>query len=80
MKGPLFELDRGRVEVLLERLNLRLQARGIAATTYVVGGAAIALTVADSRRTADVDALVSDDAVFEEPEHRLPRRACLRLG
>ena len=62
----LVEFDRDRIHQLLALLDARLKERGIAGSVYLVGGAAIALTVRDSRRTRDVDALVSHDAVLEE--------------
>jgi len=52
---------------LLGELDARLASRGIAASIFVVGGAAIA--AANARRgrlTEDVDALTTDDAVIEE--------------
>lgn len=58
--------DRQRTEELLGMLDVRLRDRGVAASVYVVGGAAIALTVNDARRTADIDAVVSHQAVMEE--------------
>jgi len=47
------------------------QARG---SVYVVGGAAIAVTVRDQRRTVDIDAVVSDQVVLEEARLLAPRR------
>lgn len=47
------------IEDLLAALAERLRVRGVAATVYVVGGAAIALLDRSSvRRTGDVDALM----------------------
>ncbi len=60
------EFDRAQIERLLAMLDRRLQERGVAASLYVVGGAAIAVTVSDLRRTLDIDALASDRAVMEE--------------
>lgn len=60
------EFDRAKIERLLAMLDRRLHRRGVAASLYVVGGAAIAVTVSDMRRTLDVDALASDRAVMEE--------------
>lgn len=60
------EFERAEIERLLGLLDGRLQKRGVAASVYVVGGAAIAVTVYDTRRTLDIDALVSDHAVLEE--------------
>ena len=69
--------DRHRTEELLSLLDARLRTRGVSASIYLVGGAAIALTVQGSRRTADLDVLVSDPVVLEEAdalgvEHGLP--------
>lgn len=51
---------------LLDLLESELTARGTAATMYVVGGAAIALSFDASRSTKDIDAtLVPEDAVLE---------------
>ncbi|MEV6417745.1 hypothetical protein [Kribbella sp. NPDC051718] len=41
---------------LLDLLEAELARRGVAATMYVVGGAAIALNYSSGRRTKDVDA------------------------
>lgn len=60
------EFERAEIVRLLGLLDGRLRARGVAASVYVVGGAAIAVTVHDARRTLDVDALVSDRVVMEE--------------
>lgn len=65
--GP-FAFDRRRTEELLRLLDTRLRARGVSASIYLVGGAAIALTVHESRRTADLDVLVSDPVVLEEAD------------
>ena len=52
------EFTRDDIEDLLATLGARLQARGVAATVYVVGGAAIVLRdLSSDRRTADIDAL-----------------------
>jgi hypothetical protein len=61
--------DKARTEELLAELDRRLRARGAAASIYLVGGAAIALSVRDSRRTQDLDAIVSDRLVLEEASH-----------
>jgi len=63
---PLVAFDRERITSLLSALDLRMKARGIAAGVYLVGGAAIALSVRDTRRTQDVDVLVSDAVVLAE--------------
>ena len=49
------ELDRARIVTLLDQLDRRLQGLGVSAHIYVVGGAAVAVTVADRRVTRDVD-------------------------
>lgn len=55
------------IESLLDALEARLRARGVAASVYIVGGAAIALRgISSDRRTGDVDALmVPEDEVLE---------------
>jgi hypothetical protein len=62
----LVELDRTEIERLLGLLDKRLKQRGVSASVYVVGGAAIAVTVYDARRTVDVDAVASDPVVLEQ--------------
>jgi hypothetical protein len=61
------EFSRQDIESLLDALEGRLRARGVAATVYIVGGAAIALReISADRRTGDVDALmVPEDQVLE---------------
>lgn len=49
-------LDRERLHHLLAELGRRLQVLGLHADMYVVGGAAIALTLDTRRTTQDVDA------------------------
>ncbi|KRA38923.1 MULTISPECIES: hypothetical protein [unclassified Nocardioides] len=76
MSAPI-ELDVDRLRALLAELDNRLAQRGISAGLYVVGGAAIALTVSDRRLTLDVDALATDQAVYDEAaiiarQHGLP--------
>src|SRR5262245_20779935 len=61
-----FETDRADIERLVGLLDERLRVRKVGATAYVVGGAAIAVTIIDARRTVDVDAVVSDPIVLEE--------------
>ena len=65
---PRWSLDAGRVCELLTRLDERLQRRGVAASVYVVGGVAVALQAQPRRLSLDIDAVVSDQAVFEEAE------------
>lgn len=64
----MIEFAQEDVSRLLSELGSRLSDRGVAATVYVVGGAAIALTLSAGRRTADIDALVSDRVVIEEAQ------------
>lgn len=76
MSAPI-ELDGDRLRALLAELDTRLAERGISAGLYVVGGAAIALTVSERRLTLDVDALATDQVVYDEAaiiarEHGLP--------
>lgn len=65
-RDELVEFDRNRIQQLLLLLDARLKKRGVGASVYLVGGAAIALSVHDSRRTRDVDAIVSNQAVIGE--------------
>ena len=62
----LVQFDRTEIERLLELLDERLRTRGVSGSVYVIGGAAIAVTVHDARRTLDVDVLVSDPLILEE--------------
>jgi len=51
---------------LLDLLEAELDCRGVGASVYVVGGAAIALTLDPDRRTQDVDAaIVPRDPVLD---------------
>lgn len=61
-----FDLDAARIRGLLDDLDRRLGAAGIAATVYVVGGAAISLHLPDAgRRTHDIDGITTDDRVAD---------------
>jgi len=71
------ELDAEKMRELLAQLDERLKARGVKASVYVVGGAAMALEYGRAELTPDIDAIVSHKAVFEESrilaaEHGLP--------
>lgn len=66
MSDPSPELNRPRMQHLLALLDVRLKERGVRASIYVVGGAAITLSVHNDRRTRDIDVLASDSAVLEE--------------
>lgn len=51
------EFNAADIESLLTELETRLRERGVAASVYIVGGAAIALReVTPDRRTGDIDA------------------------
>lgn len=66
-KAPRYEFSASEVADLLAQLDQRLQRRGLAASVFVVGGAAIAATgVRSERLTEDVDAITQDEAVLEE--------------
>jgi hypothetical protein len=71
------EFTREDIESLLEALSARLRARGVAASLYIVGGAAIALRdVSPHRRTGDVDALmVPEEDVLEAAREVAAERA-----
>lgn len=60
------ELDANAMRGLLAELDKRLRARGVAASVYVVGGAAMALAYGRQHVTPDVDAIASHRAVVEE--------------
>ena len=55
--APQRELGVDQLRDLLVELGRRLQAKGVAATIYIVGGAAIALEFDIRRVTADIDAV-----------------------
>lgn len=63
--GPL-ELDAESMRSLLAELDERLRARKVAASLYVVGGAAMALAYGRDGVTPDIDAIASHRAVLEE--------------
>ena len=60
------ELDAETMRTLLAELDERLRARGVAASVYVVGGAAMALAYGREGVTPDIDAVTSHRAVVEE--------------
>lgn len=64
--GAAAPLGRDRIQALLADLDRRLQARGTGARLYVVGGAAVAVTVTDRRVTRDVDVAALDAVLAEE--------------
>ncbi len=63
---------------LLAELDKRLKARGISASIFVVGGAAIAVTSTDDpRRTEDIDAITRDQVVVDEARAMASQRKLL---
>jgi hypothetical protein len=55
-----------QIQHLLDLLEAELKLRGVTATMYIVGGAAIALAHSPDRRTRDVDAMFApEQAVLE---------------
>lgn len=61
------ELTKAEIQELLSVLDERLRHRGVAASVFVVGGAAIAATgVREDRVTLDVDAITRQPKVIEE--------------
>jgi len=56
-----FDFDAAQIRQLLDELDQRLRAAGIAATVYVVGGAAISLHLPETeRRTQDIDGITTE--------------------
>jgi hypothetical protein len=62
--GPKRELTADELRELLTELGRRLQAKGVGATLYIVGGAAIALELDARRVTADIDAIFEPAATI----------------
>src|SRR4051794_17974486 len=61
------EFNAKQVADLLDELGRRLQRRGVAASVFVVGGAALAVSGARQERlTKDIDAIAGEEAVLEE--------------
>jgi hypothetical protein len=61
------EFTAGEIVDLLSELDNRLKTRGVSASVFVVGGAAIAVTSNDNpRRTEDIDAITRDEVVVDE--------------
>ncbi|NCT90360.1 nucleotidyl transferase [Cellulomonas sp. APG4] len=71
MAGPRRELTAAELHDLLTELGRRLHAKGVEATLYVVGGAAIALEMDTRRVTADVDAVFHPETTVREEAHVL---------
>lgn len=69
MTTPRHEFTAEETAELLGELDARLRARGVAASIFVVGGAAIAANhTRRDRVTEDVDALTRDSVVIEEAQ------------
>ncbi|GAB2733318.1 DUF6036 family nucleotidyltransferase [Nocardioides pakistanensis] len=62
----MIEFGPKEIDSLLNELGERLRARGIAASIYVVGGAAIALRDHSERRTVDIDAIYVPEADVQD--------------
>lgn len=61
-----FDLDATRIVELLDELDRRLREVSVAASIYVVGGAAISLQLPDTgRRTQDIDVVMDDARVAD---------------
>ena len=63
---------------LLDELDERLRDRGVRASIYLVGGAAMALEYGRDALTPDIDAVISNQVVLKEAraiaeEHGLPK-------
>src|SRR5689334_2061133 len=66
MTEPADDFSPTDIARLLDLLEAELSRRGVAASIYIVGGAAIALTYDTGRRTKDVDAdLTPEDEVLK---------------
>ena len=74
--GPL--LDAGKIRELLTELGARLEAQGLSARIFLVGGAAMALAINARRSTRDLDGVFEPkSAIYSEvakmaEEHGLP--------
>jgi hypothetical protein len=53
---------------LLDELGARLKIRGVKASIYLVGGAAMTLDYGRDGLTPDIDAVISHQAVLEEAQ------------
>src|SRR5665648_322299 len=71
MAGPRREFTADEVRDLLAELGRRLQAKGIEATIYIVGGAAIALEIDARRVTVDVDAIFHPETTVRAEAEQL---------
>ena len=59
------ELDPTTISQLLDRLDERLRRRGVRASLYIVGGAAVVAVTGSRRVTRDVDVAYLDPVVAE---------------
>lgn len=71
---PVVALDATFVRKLLTELGRRLHRRGVHVDVYIVGGAAIALSLDKRRITADVDAIFSDPDLVQHEAAALARK------
>jgi hypothetical protein len=69
--APRRELGVDQLRELLTELGRRLQAKGVQATIYIVGGAAIALEFDTRRVTADIDAVFHPPTTVLEVAHAM---------
>jgi hypothetical protein len=61
------EFSASEVAELLAKLDRRLRRRGVSASVFVVGGAAVAVAgIRDGRLTEDVDVVTDEQVVLEE--------------
>ena len=80
-RGPiLVDLDADRMRSLLDQLDGRLRQRGVKASVYLVGGAAMTLGYGRERLTPDIDAVISHQAVLEELGSLPSSMVCRRTG
>lgn len=73
-------MDRDQIRALLVELGRRLDADGIQAEMYVVGGAAIALAFDARRSTRDIDAVFEPKAAVYAEASRMARELDLEQG
>ena len=67
MSEPRYEFTASEIVDLLSELDRRLKRRGLTASIFIVGGAAIAVTSGGNpRRTEDIDAITRDEVVLDE--------------
>ncbi|MEO7802960.1 MAG: DUF6036 family nucleotidyltransferase, partial [Actinomycetota bacterium] len=59
-------MDRDEILRCLTALGVKLDARGITADLYVIGGAAMAMAYASRRSTRDIDAVFEPKMIVYE--------------